>query len=108
MKATFRVGSDEKVRFSLEEMSFADFFDVLVMAGEYINRLERKDPRYRSVTKRFDPAFQVMELALENHRDKFPLESGGLEQATGSVRLFNYLNDLKVYNNARKAQADKL
>jgi len=107
MIAKMKVGDNDKVRFSVEGLSFSDMLDMLTALGVSINALERTDPRYARLTKRFDPMFQIMELALEHHRDKFPLETGAVEQATGAMSLFRYYQDLKKYNDARKTQTDK-
>lgn len=103
-----RVGDNDKVRFSVEGLSFSEMLDMLTAIGVRINSLDRTDPQYKRLSGRFDPVFQTMELALEHHRDKFPLETGAVEQATGAMSLFKYYQDLKKYNDARKAQTDKL
>lgn len=103
-----KVGDNDKVRFSVEGLAFCDMLDILTAVGIRINSLDRTDSQYTRMTKRFDPMFQITELALEHHRDKFPLETGAVEQATGAMSLFKYYQDLKKYNDARKAQTDKL
>ncbi len=108
MKAKLDLNEQEQVVFQLTDVSFDEFVDIVAAMTESVNAAKSME-RKKQLQKRFYPAFKLMELALENHRDKYPAsKSGGtLKRVAATARVYHYLQDLKHHNRAREAEINK-
>lgn len=108
MRAKLDLNEQGQVVFQLVDVDFNEFVDIVAAMTESVNAAKSVE-RKKQLQKRFYPAFKLMELALENHRDKYPAGKDWdmLKRASATASVYHYLQDLKHHNRAREAEINK-